>query len=110
MLNYKEQRVFCPNCGESCLHQSEASLIWGHDNDKKIIYKNSRKLNSVETAGPKVPGTFSSRDQINIKFWCESCSYETELYLYQHKGETFIGFDSKKSKELNTKEVWNVCL
>lgn len=85
--------LFCPICQCDNLHQVEATTFWMdlEDSETGTFTKTSKgvvkEVNDVQNPSER-------RDGMLIRFFCEHCSAEPELAIRQHKGVTYVEWNS----------------
>lgn len=90
-----DNRLECPNCGETWLHQETVETFRREEDAEHGEYVNIDGNGvSIDTELDGNPS--SRRDGVKIGFWCELCdSGDDDKVLYnlciaQHKGEEMI--------------------
>lgn len=89
--------LLCPTCGESTLHQIELEAWFRHQDADYGVFAHVDE-DGVNTSHIIVGNPSPRRSGMKIMFACERCHASsthrpaTELYIYQHKGETFVEF------------------
>lgn len=82
----------CPVCKELYLHQKEVQVF-----DRKEDEKDTLQVNVVnKTCSTTISNTGNPsprRQAVQIKFECENCEEPYYLVLYQHKGNTVVGWN-----------------
>lgn len=97
--------LICPNCGENYLHHS-ALTVYNRAEDApatRVTHLGTSmdgftgELNDTLTSALVISGDCDNpsprRHGLQIRFYCETCSAEPTLNLYQHKG--FTGLEWK---------------
>ena len=90
--------LLCPHCGGSNLHHNEVHS-WVRDTedaDKGLHVGVSVGDQNVHVCRDMGYNPSSRRDGVRIIFWCETCDEFPELYLYQHKGTTFVHWGTRE--------------
>ena len=85
--------LLCPSCNFNYLHHDRVEVFeCGEDADFGVHVIVSDGKATMDTS---LDGNPSSRCHgLKIHFWCEGCSAKPVLSLFQHKGTTFINFDT----------------
>lgn len=98
-VEIKGNLLLCPHCGESYLHQENASVFWQEEGeqDGSVVLSNRIRTVTMPTGGHQAPENPSKyRDGLSVFFSCEFCPTMTaRLNIYQHKGHTFIEWASE---------------
>lgn len=98
--------LHCPECGSIYLHQTNVA-VYNRDEDKEYglhveVTSSSCNMDKVLTGNPS-----PRRQGLSIVFFCEECNDDSPnnvkgidhpghiLNIFQHKGETFIGWEGK---------------
>ena len=83
--------LLCPHCENNYLHHIAIDIFdREEDSEQGLHIQQSPGKFSVDT---KLNGNPSSRrDGLLVKFVCESCHKESNLFIAQHKGNTQIGW------------------
>lgn len=87
-----ENRLDCPFCGQTYLHQD--SIVEYNRRDEDGFTRISAM--NIETAGGIPENPSPRRDAVSIHFWCENCDNKPKLNIIQHKGQTFVSWDRNK--------------
>jgi len=88
-----ESTLLCPNCKGNYLHQlsAEVYFVEAEDSDKGNAFEISKRhVRSV----PMMNNPSSRRDGIRVVFRCEFCEASPSLTIVQHKGQTFMSWES----------------
>ena len=92
----KNGKLCCPVCGDVWLHQSTVDVYVNLTTDRPSdtgIHVTVGIPVQVDTDISKSPS--SRRNGLRIEFECETCGPVAPLAIYQHKGETFIKWETK---------------
>jgi hypothetical protein len=94
----KNGKLCCPVCNDVWLHQSTVdvyiNLAADRPSDTGIhVTVLGNTPVEVDTDISKSPS--SRRNGLRIGFECETCGPVAPLAIYQHKGETFIKWETK---------------
>lgn len=82
----------CPRCGSEYLHHYTVLVL------NRISEDGPGVLTRIHPDGKLTQHPLSSeseewsgrRDEVRIEFKCEECERETDLYIVQHKGSTYL--------------------
>jgi hypothetical protein len=89
--------LVCPGCKERCLHQKKVSVFW-RDHEDSLTGKFVSSSPEGSAVEPFLVGIHRipspRRDGLTIDFDCEICEAEPRLKIYQHKGTTYIEWES----------------
>ncbi len=89
--------LICPNCKCNNLHQTSCTTFWRESEDAdsgKIVTTSHQSI--VENSHLMSSNPSNRRDGIVIRFECEQCAAGPMLSIKQHKGTTYIGWDSMR--------------
>ena len=78
-------------CGEEYSHQEAARIYARHDDERR----GGERIDFYTGKSEKIPGDGNPsprRQGLVVEFECEICGCDNELAIYQHKGNTFIGW------------------
>jgi uncharacterized protein YbaR (Trm112 family) len=90
--------LLCPECKGPNLHHKAVRVKNRESEDKKGVSHLISRLSTVSTEmAIGSDSWFGRRDDIAVGFTCEGCDFHGELRLYQHKGETFLGWATRSS-------------
>ena len=87
-------RPVCPRCGDTYLHQGTVYLYNRDVEDSSfgfLVEVSAATTKSTQRAS-MVNCPSGRRDGLSIDMDCEVCGPVGRLTIYQHKGETFIGW------------------
>ncbi len=96
IYNKKHELKFkCSSCGYEYIHQYFIEIFDRDEDEKECLHVtvNEKRL-LTDRSNKSNPSP--RRQGIRIKFYCESCPYDTVMEIYQHKGETFVDILSEK--------------
>lgn len=83
----------CPFCGSGYLHQGIVDAFYRPEDSETgihcTVYHDRVQVDTSQLGNPS-----GRRDGIRIEFECEECGRSSEMHIIQHKGNTFIGFQS----------------
>ncbi len=89
-----EQVVLCPSCGQRNLHQGRVEFWNGHDFTSGLGFKAVVEHDIVKVeADVKTSDSMWRRQLLRINFSCENCPARPVLFLGQHKGTTYMGWE-----------------
>lgn len=92
-LEDDENLLLCPRCGGNYLHHTAVEVFERDASDKKgmhtIVTRDHVDLKHDSLFGNPSP----YRHGFIVKFCCEFCDNSLTMKLYQHKGQTFMGWD-----------------
>jgi hypothetical protein len=87
-----DDALCCPSCGFNYLHHEKVTVF-----DRKedaLITTVTEVAKGIVTTGrqpsDRTRNPSSRRDGLAIQFWCEGCSYISELTIEQCKGATYL--------------------
>lgn len=89
--------LICPRCKNGNLHQTSCTTFWRESEDAdsgKIVTTSHESI--VENSHLMSGNPSNRRDGIVIRFDCEQCAAGPMLSIKQHKGTTYIGWDSMR--------------
>jgi hypothetical protein len=85
--------LLCPSCGENNLHQTSASVYFRDkedSNEGNFVHLNNKYIEKIDNRlNPS-----ERRDGILIAFECEHCEADPHLTIVQHKGATYLEWQS----------------
>jgi len=93
-----DEPLSCPFCDSSYLHHQQVTHYDRlEDNPDTTVTIVRAGLHVAHMMWPSetVRNPSSRRDGLVVQFWCEGCDNEPELYLLQHKGQTFLEWREK---------------
>ena len=83
----------CPSCGNNYLHHEKVEVFERSEDAEKGLHV--KVENSVVTTDTSLSGNPSiRRDGLTIEFSCEGCKARPVLSISQHKGNTWVDFNS----------------
>lgn len=89
--DFCQQEVHCPGCaaGDGYLHQGDVRVqIRDHEDSHgtrvEVASDGAVTVSRIED------GFVGRRDDLRIRFYCESCAHEYYLVIWQHKGRTYM--------------------
>lgn len=82
----------CPNCGESFIHHGVVEVFYrAREDGPTKVMRIERGV--VTSAGYAADNPSPRRGGMLIYFFCEICGHQDmPLAIFQHKGETFWGW------------------
>lgn len=87
----EDGRVRCKHCGDNYTHQGLVEVFWRDREDSPTGMRVLSTPTKTEILTDTERNNPSSRRQgIRIQLECEPCAQITWLYVFQHKGQTFI--------------------
>ena len=91
VTTFKEAVLTCPSCGVTYVHQQSADQYWrSEDAVEGTHVTSSAERTTVD--GDMVGNPSPRRYGLVLKFSCEACNVAPRLGIYQHKGQTFVGW------------------
>ena len=81
-------------CGSNNLHQESVKVFWRESEDSSQGTFFESKGNYFNKHINPNDNPSNRRDGLLIRFSCECCSSEPELAIYQHKGTTYVEWQS----------------
>jgi len=91
MLLDTDNILFCPNCGETCLHRTSVQVFEieeGMPGKLHVSVERDRVL--VDNDLSHNPGFY--RKGVAIHFECDACEAKPVLELHQHEDNTYMNF------------------
>lgn len=89
----------CPSCNGSYLHHGKVSIFWrkSEDSDEHEYVKSDHE-GTTTSKHPlsAIDNPSSRRSGMTIDFSCEICDAEPRLAIYQHKGTTYVKWQSMR--------------
>ena len=86
--------LLCPKCGFNYLHHG-AVEVFVRDGEDSDIGTRVKVDGHAVTFGRNLRGNPSSRrDGLTVDFQCEECRCMSVLSIVQHKGQTFVEWES----------------
>jgi hypothetical protein len=86
-----EATLLCP-CGGANLHHHDVRVYERREDEPTALRTTiSQRQIHRDVACPDT-GPSGRRDGLVIGFWCEACDRHNTLKIYQHKGNTFMGW------------------
>jgi hypothetical protein len=86
-------RLLCV-CGSNNLHHESVKVFWREDEDSQEgTFFESKRVYFNNHIDPN-DNPSRRRDGLLVRFWCENCSAEPELAISQHKGTTYVEWQS----------------
>jgi hypothetical protein len=87
-------RPACPNCGDTYLHQGAVHIFTRdlEDASTGTLVMSEGFGATIESKALMANNPSRRRDGLAIDMDCESCGPVGRLTVYQHKGETLIGW------------------
>ena len=86
----------CPSCGDSFLHHGEVHVYARPQEDgpghRVVIWENG----DVEKM-PAAGGFAGRRNDLRIRFTCETCVAVSWLFIVQHKGHTMLRWETEET-------------
>ena len=83
--------LVCPSCEGVYTHQTAVRIYARRDSERR----GGERVNLYTGESEKIPGEgnpSSKRQGLMIEFRCENCDLDSMLAIYQHKGNTFVGW------------------
>jgi hypothetical protein len=88
----------CPHCGGECLHQGNVTVACPINEDNtQEGYQVAVNENAKSASLGRTTSFRGRRSEINIEFSCEDCVTKLTLYIMQHKGSTYMGWNEELS-------------
>ena len=87
--NSIDHALACPICGEDYLHQRNVTVIANQLSTGMIQFVEVHDRDTTVT-----PIAADSPDMVRTSFTCECGCTVPDLVMYQHKGNTFMGWDN----------------
>lgn len=78
----------CPACGNNYLHQDRVEVFGVTRSQAVFITQDGVRVSHDTTGNPS-----REREGLRIQFHCENCEADLWLRIYQHKGNTNIGWE-----------------
>lgn len=92
-LGDRESLLLCPRCGGNYLHHTAIEVFERDESDEKGMHT----IVTRDHVDLKYDSLFDNpspyRHGFLVKFDCEFCGNSLTMKLYQHKGQTFMGWD-----------------
>lgn len=84
-----EDQLVCPNCSGAYLHHHSITVYERKEDDPNPlqIYIADKE---VLIANDNEDNPSPRRGWLRIRFWCEGCTENPFLNIFQHKGSTYI--------------------
>jgi len=86
----------CPHCGEAFLHQYKTEIFDRDEDDIEGLHVITDREKGIIIKKDLEGNPSKRRDGLRIHFFCEICQASCALEIYQHKGQTFVNFKSKR--------------
>lgn len=88
---YKHPSVKCPKCDGDYLHHNRVEIFNRHEDATTGLHVTVDQTQySVDENIAENPS--SRRHGLHIQFECEECGEVSKLVLYQHKGNSYMGW------------------
>ena len=92
-LNVIDNFLICPECGSENTHQREVD-IYNRNQEDSSFGMHASVFPFLVSTTVSVSGNPSPRRQgMRIRIVCESCEKKLDLVIFQHKGQTNIGWE-----------------
>lgn len=99
MVKIENAALQCPGCGFGNLHQHQIEIFERPEDEESgnhvVISGDDVTINRDITSNPS-----PRRNGLVIKFECEICDKSPVLFIYQHKGSTFMEWQKEKRKSM----------
>lgn len=89
--------LLCPHCGESYLHHDTVNVYSRYEDGVQTMHTEidaNFQTKTALVASSTVLNPSGRRGGLSIAFWCEICTGESTLTISQHKGRTFVNWES----------------
>jgi hypothetical protein len=94
---YESNSLECPSCNNPNLHQRKVSTFWRiEDSNTGVCVISQFGHTLIDEKAPQHLNPSPRRDGILIDFECEHCKSEPRLAIYQHKGFTYVEWESMR--------------
>ena len=83
--------LICPSCADEYTHQEAVRIYARHEEERR----DGERIDFYTGESEKISGDGNPSDWrqgLIIEFECENCDLDSALAIYQHKGNTFIGW------------------
>lgn len=89
--------LLCPECGCNNLHQGMVSVYNRTEDAERtqVVKVSVGVLTCLDSLSDGCGNPSSRRHGLRIAMVCEQCPCGYDLVLYQHKGTTFMGWETK---------------
>ena len=85
--------LICPYCGYDHLHHTQVEIFARVEDEEDVLYTRATQHETFVMKGPLIDNPSPRRHGLKVHFWCEGCSWNPVLDLFQHKGKTFLGWN-----------------
>lgn len=86
-----DKTLKCPHCGSDYLHQETVAVFNRPEEDSTVGLAMTITGQTVQPASMQ-ENPSPRRNGLSIDFSCETCSTDSTLNIWQHKGQTMVNW------------------